>query len=401
MASDKLSPMSLAENRLSLFARPATEPNPIKHSLTTAFRQLRCVWETRLHRYGRKSPPPTDKLPCGLIGAGSFFHYAYLPALNRKNSPLLISGILARNETTFRAAQRDLRYPVRRFPSLDAIREAGANSVLILAPNHLHFDYARQALATGLNVFCEKPLAHNVADALELKSIAQQTGRVLMVDFNQRYLDRNRVLKRVIAESRIGKITSVRAYHNQNLAGQPHALTRLPKNVTGGGAVHNAGIHFINLFHHWFGAVDRVHAIFENRALPLECGEDTAFCRFWFRNGVTATLEASLANAVATTYERVHFIGEQGEITSDLKKGDIQCQPGGNQRLKIDCKKEVISDSVFTALQRFERCVATGTRPETDVNDFIETMKVVEALTLSAQRGADVQLDELERNYAG
>jgi predicted dehydrogenase len=250
-------------------------------------------------------------------------------------------------------------------------------------------------------VFCEKPLANNVADALVLKSIANQTGRVLMVDFNQRYLDRNRVLKRVIAENRIGRITSVRACHNQNLTGQPDALTRLHKDLTGGGVVHNAGIHFINLFRHWFGEVDRVHAVFENRALPPECGEDTAYCRFWFRNGVTATLEASLANAVATTYERVHFIGERGEITSDLKKGDIHCQANGKQRLKIDCKKEVISDSVFTALQSFERCVATGTQPETDVNDFIETMKVVEALTLSAQRGAHVQLDELERKYAG
>jgi predicted dehydrogenase len=177
-------------------------------------------------------------------------------------------------------------------------------------------------------------------------------------------------------------------------------MQKLRKDVTGGGVVHNAGIHFINLFLYWFGDVDRVNAVFENRALPKECGEDTAFCRFWFRNGVAATLEASLANAVSTTYERVRIVGEKGEISSDLKKSDIHCRLEGKRRSKIPCKQEVISDSVGNALAHFERCVSAGTRPETDAEDFIRTMKVVEALTLSAQRGADIHLEELEQKYA-
>jgi len=392
--------MSAVENRMPLFATPSTQGNPIKHSFTTAFRQARSVWEARVHRLGGKRPPPTTKLACGLIGAGSFFRYAYLPALNRKNSPISVSGILSRDKTKIQEAQRSLRYTSECFTSLDTLLNSGVNCVLILAPNNLHFDFARKAVEKGLNVFCEKPLANTVAEALTLKSALNKTGRVLMVDFNQRYLDRNRILKRVIAEKRIGNITSVHAYHNQDLAGQLQSYERLNSSITGGGVVHNAGIHFINLFLYWFGEVARVNAVFENRALPRECGEDTAFCRFWFRNGVTATLDASLANAVSTSYERVQFVGEKGEITSDLKKGDILCQHRGKARLRIDCEKEVISDSVFNALQSFERCVSAGTRPETDVDDFIQTLKVVEALTLSAQRGADVQLDELDKKYA-
>src|SRR5207247_9206119 len=44
------------------------------------------------------------------------------------------------------------------------------------------------------------------------------------------------------------------------------------------------------------------------------CGEDTARCRFWFRSGVTATLEASLANAVPTSYECVRLVGEASSV---------------------------------------------------------------------------------------
>lgn len=370
------------------------------HSFSTALRQIYCALEVRRHSLGRKVAPPINRLPCGIIGAGRFFHYAYLPALNRKHSAISVAGILARNPQTGELAQRGLRYQTRVFSSLDALLDSGINSVILLSPNHLHFDQARLALEHGLNVFCEKPLANNVADALRLQATRQTAGRVLMVDFNQRYLDRNRVLKQLIDQKRIGRITEVHAFHNQDFMVPLDGLDRWRRDRTGGGVLHNAGIHFINLLLHWFGPVERVRATFENRRFPPECGEDTAHCQLWFRNGVVATLDASFANAVDTSYERVQFIGENGQITSDLKKSDIYCRLDGKQRFKVDCKSEVISDSVFNALQAFERCVATGSQPETDVNDFLRTMKVVEALTLSAQRGEEVRMEELERKYA-
>ena len=352
------------------------------------------------HRFGAKSNPPTGKLACGLIGAGRFFHYAYLPVLNRINSPLWISGIFTRSENTFRAAQAGLRYRTKCFSNLEELLGSGIQAVLILAPNHLHPELTRKALDHGLHVFCEKPLAPTVADALALKTILQKSDRRLMVDFNQRYFDRNRVLKHVVAEGHIGKITSVQAFHNQNLVSQLKFFTGFQKDITGGGVVHNAGIHFVNLFLDWFGAVEKVQAVFENRALPAECGEDTAQCRFWFTSGMTATLEASYVNAAPASYERVRFVGENGEIASDLKKCNITCRLKSNQSLKIACKREIVSDSVFNALEHFERCVRAGLQPETDIDDSIQTMKVIEALTLSAQRRAEVRLDEIERKYA-
>jgi len=396
----KLPGMITAGNRLSLFAMPTKRRGPIKHSFKTALRQVRCTWGARIHRFGPKSPAPLHKLACGLIGAGGFFRYAYLPALNRKDSPLSVTGVLTRSEQSAGQAQQALRYVARHFDSIRAIRDSGATSVLILAPNNRHSELAHEALGAGLHVFCEKPLTNTVTEALALRSQLKPGAPTLMVDFNQRYLERNCVLKQVITEGRVGRIETVEAFHNQDLTSRLPDIQKLSKEVTGGGVVHNAGIHFINLFLYWFGDVDRVKAVFENRVLPRECGEDTAFCRFWFRNGVTATLEASIVNAVATTYERVRFIGQNGEISSDLKKGGICCRLGENKRVEIPCRKEVVADSVFNALTHFKHCVSAGNQPDTDVNDFIRTMKVVEALTLSAQRSTDVHLDELERKYA-
>ena len=354
------------------------------------------------HRLGPKSPPPAGRLPCGLFGAGRFFHYAYAPALNHAASPLVIAGILTRDQSParFQAAQRDLRYPVKAFQEAGALVAADIKAALVLLPNHLHAGLVRQALESGVHVFCEKPLAPTVAEALALKAVAEKSGRVLMVDFNQRYADRNRALKQVVEEQRLGKIVSVRAFHNQDLRGLK-SFAPLHRDLTGGGVVHNAGIHLINLLLHWFGEVERVHAVFENRALPAECGEDTARCQFRFRSGVTATLEASLAGAVDTSYERVEFTGTDGELRSDLKRGNIICRHRANPQLKIPCRAEIMSDSVRHALAHFAQCVRDGLRPATDVEDSIKTMKVIEALTQSArQRGAEVGLDEIESKYA-
>ena len=330
---------------------------------------------------------------------GQFFHYAFVPALNKKTSPLAVTGMLARDNNKLPAAQRSLRYAVAGFTEAEVLLASGIDAALILLPNQLHFETTKRALENGLHVFCEKPLANTVAEALTLKAIAQKSNRVLMVDFNQRFLDRNRVLRQTIAENRLGQLVSVHAFHNQDL--RPlKSFAPLHRDRTGGGVLHNAGIHFINLFLHWFGEVERVRAVFENRALPVECGEDTAHCELWFRSGLRATLDASLAGAVDSTYERVQFLGTEGEMNSDLKRSEIFCQLRGRRKLKIPCAPEIISDSVFQALNHFAGCVRHSTPPETGADDFIQTLKVIEALTLSARRGAEVRLDEIEKKYA-
>ena len=91
--------------------------------------------------------------------------------MNKRNSPLAISGILARDEAKFHAAQSALRHRAGHFTDAGSLLASGIDSVLILLPNHLHLEFARAALERNLDVFCEKPLTQNVADARALIGI--------------------------------------------------------------------------------------------------------------------------------------------------------------------------------------------------------------------------------------
>ena len=78
----------------------------IKHSLPTALRAAVSKLESQHVRLAKKTAPPDGRIKCGLLGAGNFFNYAYAPALNKKNSPLAVTGILARDKNKFSAAQK-------------------------------------------------------------------------------------------------------------------------------------------------------------------------------------------------------------------------------------------------------------------------------------------------------
>ena len=81
--------------------------------------------ETYRRLLGAKTNPPKDKLPCGLLGSGHFFHYAYVPALNKTNSPLAATGIFLRDERKLREAQRFLRHALQPFATQEDLFASG------------------------------------------------------------------------------------------------------------------------------------------------------------------------------------------------------------------------------------------------------------------------------------
>ena len=62
--------------------------------------------------------------------------------------------------------------------------------VLIVTPNHVHYDPAMKALKAGLPVFCEKPLLTAAAGLVLRKGVAATRRRAEVCQHaNNRYLD--------------------------------------------------------------------------------------------------------------------------------------------------------------------------------------------------------------------
>lgn len=85
------------------------------------------------------------------------------------------------------AARLDARGAIAAFDRIEALFEA-CDAVVVAAPASAHFKIARAALEFGLHVFVEKPLATNRRDGETLARLAAESGRILQVGHQERYV---------------------------------------------------------------------------------------------------------------------------------------------------------------------------------------------------------------------
>lgn len=86
-----------------------------------------------------------------------------------------------------------------------AIDEAEADAVIIVIPTIYHVDAARRALAAGMHVLSEKPLAHDLASAIVIRDEARRHPTLTYaVSQNYRWRAHNQTLKRAVTEGAIG-----------------------------------------------------------------------------------------------------------------------------------------------------------------------------------------------------
>ncbi len=91
------------------------------------------------------------------------------------------------------------------------IESAGLDGVVIATAAPTHRDLACRALAAGLHVFVEKPLALGLADAEAIAAAARAAGRQVMVGHLIRYHDAFLALQDQLAKGVIGAVRHVTA----------------------------------------------------------------------------------------------------------------------------------------------------------------------------------------------
>jgi predicted dehydrogenase len=86
------------------------------------------------------------------------------------------------------------------------IADPEVDAVAMATPNITQQGLAQAALAAGKHVLVEKPLAPSVAEAEELAALAEQVGRVLMVDHTFVYTAAVRKIRDLIASGELGRV---------------------------------------------------------------------------------------------------------------------------------------------------------------------------------------------------
>jgi len=87
------------------------------------------------------------------------------------------------------------------------------DAVMVLTPDHLHTAPVVDALAAGIAVFVEKPLALSIEDCDLILHTARATGSRLYVGHNLRHLPTARAMNTLIQQGAIGQVKAIWCRH--------------------------------------------------------------------------------------------------------------------------------------------------------------------------------------------
>lgn len=91
------------------------------------------------------------------------------------------------------------------------------NAVIIATPLSMHYQMAKEALAAGKHIYCEKTMTYQITEALQLvKDANARKDQVFQVGHQYRYLPLYLKIAALIREGAIGKITNIYLQWNRN-----------------------------------------------------------------------------------------------------------------------------------------------------------------------------------------
>ncbi len=90
------------------------------------------------------------------------------------------------------------------------------DAVLIATPDHWHSKISIDAMESGKNVYCEKPMTHKIEQAIQVRDAVRRYKKILQVGPNATAEDGYWKAGKAIREGRIGKVTWAHGAYNRN-----------------------------------------------------------------------------------------------------------------------------------------------------------------------------------------
>lgn len=144
-------------------------------------------------------------------------------------------------------------FATQSFESLDALLDSNIDGVVVCTPPSTHVAIAEAALARGLRVLCEKPLATTTA---ECEPLADARG--LACAFKFRHLSGSTAVREHIAAGGMGRVLAVRSSALSDIDMGSRWFSN--PSLSGGGVLLDNGVHLIDLCHYLLGPTQMVSA---------------------------------------------------------------------------------------------------------------------------------------------
>merc|ERR1712241_560782 len=121
----------------------------------------------------------------GVIGCGRI-GLVHLGAITKAPN---VTPVIVSNPTISKAEKAAKQYGVKRFTSeaMDVITDPDVDAVWICSPSSYHAEQIKACAANGKHVFCEKPIATDLAETVGAINACNEVGVKLMIGLQRRF----------------------------------------------------------------------------------------------------------------------------------------------------------------------------------------------------------------------
>ena len=346
----------------------------------------------------------------GVIGCGRIANSAHFPALAKMQNVRVkyACDIIIEKAEATKAKFPFVEKVVADYKEVLADPEVDA--VFVLTPNFAHYTVTMDALAAGKHVMCEKPVTVNYALSKEMAEAADKYGKMLNIGVCNRYHKSVEMLEEMCREGRFGNIYHVYCSFRRfrSIPGLGGAFTT--KSQSGGGVLIDWGVHFLDLILYVLGGARLVNVTADAYCEMAKDMKSYKYNYMWAEdtadkeNG-TNDVDDLISGYVRTDKASISFNGAWAQnINNDEMFIDFLGDKAGARLAYGDKFKLYIGDTLETVAPEYDipdmylcededfiRSIESGVKNKNNIDNILETMKLLDALYVSAERKEEVR----------
>ncbi|WP_227994906.1 Gfo/Idh/MocA family protein [Oceanobacillus sp. CFH 90083] len=327
----------------------------------------------------------------GIIGCGSITRFRHAPEYTANP---YVEEIVFYDRNPERAEEMVQLFGGRAALSLEALlQDSTIDAISDCSSNEAHYFHTTKALQAGKHVLCEKPIATTVEQAEKMVQIAKETGKLLMIDHNQRFTRAHQKAREVLQAKELGDILSFQTTFGHSGpedwgTTKSNATWFFKKDRSHSGAAGDLGIHKLDLLfyllddeiislHSYAATLDKV----DENGQPIEVN-DNVVC-------ILKTAGGSIGTA---TFSWTYYGEENNSTTIYCQQGILKIYQDKHYPLVIEKKNGEKVHYTLEAIQTntnqtnsgvidaFIHCIQEDEKPIVSGEDALKSLRLLEKI---------------------
>ncbi|NLL56198.1 MAG: inositol 2-dehydrogenase [Clostridiales bacterium] len=277
--------------------------------------------------------------------------------------------------------------------------DSDIDAVLICSSTDTHSQICLEAIKKGKHIFCEKPIDHDVAKILEVKSALRNSNVKFQVGFNRRFDSNFKAVRQAVKEGKIGQLNILK------ICSRDPGAPPIDYIKVSGGIFLDMTIHDFDMVRFISGdEVDEVFAyggVLTDKKIGEAGDIDTAIISMKLKGGSLAVID----NSRRATYgydQRAEAFGSLGQvaISNNMQSTAIISDADGvHQEKPLLFFLERYMQAYVEEITEFVDCIVNDKEVSVGVDCGLQPVLIGLAAKKSLSQNRPVKIAEIESEF--